>query len=112
MKAEIFTLVSYSKKNKHDPLGQLYKITIPLSQVSRTLLNNLADFNNAVVKIVSIFLLHFFSFLFQAFGDQSKSINYYYYHHHPHVSLISELSGKILVLSYTFAFLNFHAMVE
>ena len=69
----------------------------------------LADFNNAVIWMVSIFPS---DFQFQVFGDCSKCTNYNWYCWHLHAPQFSEFSGKDQVFVYLFIFFYFHSMIH
>ena len=82
-------------------------------QLSWTLLSILAEFNNAVVWMVSSHPLisQSSSPSTNPFGDCTECTNYDWYHHHFHVPHFLQLSCKVQVFISLFAFFQFYFVV-
>ena len=72
-------------------------------QVSRTLLSILADFNSAVIWMVSFLslIIEFIDSLFLVLRDSSKCSNYDWYYCHFHVIQLFQFSIIIIIINFS-----------
>ena len=77
-------------------------------QVSRTLLSILADLSNGLYSFRYFQVLQF---LYQSFGDCTKSTNHYWYNRHFHLPQFFQFPSKVKVLNPLFTFFQFYSVI-